>query len=736
MNNLSKGYSIVILISITILFLSFSPESIAGNLKNIKFPDVLNVQTESRCIPAEECVAYNIILNATVEACANPESLNWQYLVKNYETDDIIQYSYNYLPVPVYGIKGDNNQDDLDHTMNARLTILDTLPVGEYYVEWTVFDSLKNPYTGTQFFKIYDTEPPVIDIFHFKDMEGIDLFDAISFDKGFENNSLASYDNCKAPEELYFTFSPVLPRLDVDPEKWDKQFIKYGTNFYDSETGNISTQNAFFHGTAYGWNSELKSSYTSRSALCETIIHSGAPYNTPHYLKIYVWDDFNDSDDCDWKSYSVDSVLLKIYCQTEPVPLFANGQIVTLDNMPVENMIISVDDSEYKKSFLTDTQGYYRVTAFGTGHQNEFEIFSYKNSEYNKGISTHDVLLIRRYILGLKQFNSPFQAIAADVNGDNKVSANDIIQLVHLLIGKKEDFNNVSYLGIFKDYDFKNPNMAYKESLSASKKSCYKTYEIPLDIDFWAIKIGDVNLSSLDINGRDYPKISLFIEDTGISTEDGIKKIPVYIDNVDYLQGFQLAFEMQGLEVLDIESDKLDISKDNYNIKDGKLIMSMDVGIKGLFNFEPEEPLFVLYVKSSDSGKLSEMISLDNTTLKGEIYQGKDLKISNLSLEFRNSKNKFELFQNYPNPFTDQTTISFNLSEDKIYKLEIYDLKGKIIKTFSGLGKKGLNKVRLSKNIMSHIKIDKDLKKSGFYFYRLIAGEDIAIKKMVKIEHH
>ncbi len=734
MNNLSKGYSSAILISISILFFSFSSESFAGNLKNIKSPDVLNVKTESRCIPAEECVAYNIILNATVEACSNPSSLNWQYLVKNYETDDIIQYSYNYLPVPVNGIKGDKALDELEHTMNARLTVLDTLPAGEYYVEWTVFDSLRNPYTGTQFFKIYDIEPPVIDIYHLKDMNGIDLFDAISFDKGFESNSIASYDNCKAPEELYFTFSPVLPKLDDYPEKWDKQFTKYGTNYYDSETGNISNQNAFFNGTAYGWNSELNSSYTSRAALCETIINDGPPYNVPHYLKIYVWDDFNYPEDCDWKSYSVDSVLLNLDCEIEPPSLLANGRIVTLDNMPVENMIVSVDDGEYKKAFLTDTQGYYTVTAFNTGNQYDFEISSYKNSEYKKGISTLDILLIRRYILGLKQFNSPFQAIAADVNGDNKVSANDIIQLVHLLIGKKEDFNNVSYLGIFKDYNFKNPNMAYKETLSASKKSCHKTYEIPLDIDFWAIKIGDVNLSSLDVNGRDYPKISLFIEDTRISTKDGIKKIPVFIDNVDYLQGFQLAFDMQGLEVLNIESDKLDISKDNYNIKDGKLIMSMDVGIKGLFNFEPEEPLFLLYVKSSDSGKLSEMISLDNTTLKGEIYQGKDLKISNLSLEFRNSKNKFELFQNYPNPFTNQTTISFNLSEDKIYKLEIYDLKGQLIKTFSGLGKKGLNKVRLSKNIMSHIKIDKDLKKSGIYFYRLIAGEDIAIKKMVILE--
>ena len=733
MNNLSKEYSHTFIILITILSFSLSSKSIAANLNNVKSPD-FTVRTINRCIPTDECFAFNIKLNATVDACSNPYSLNWQYIVKNYKTGDIIQYSYNYQPVPDSGKKGNNNLDNLEHTMNAELTILDSLPVGEYYVEWTVFDSLRNAHPGTQYFRIYDTEPPVIDINHYEIINGFNLVEAISFDKGYASNSLATYDNCKAAEELYFTFSPVLPKLDDTPEQWAKQFNKYGTYYYDANTGNISTQTAFLNGTAYGWNNELKSSFTSKAALCETIFNQGPPYNVPHYLKIYVWDDYDNQEFCDWNSYSVDSVLLNLYCEIETPASFVEGQIVTLNNMPAENMIVAVDDSEYKKTFLTDTQGYYTVTSFGFNEETDFEIYSYKNSDYKKGISTLDILLIRRYILGLLQFDSPFKTIAADVNGDKKVSANDMLQLVNLLLGKKDKFNNYSYIGILKDYEFKNPNKAYKETSSASKRTCHKNNESPLNIDFWAIKIGDVNESSLTVRNRDYPVKSLYIDDIMLNSNEGIRKIPVYIDNIDYIQGFQLAFDLLGLEILGIESNKMNISENDYNIKEGKLLLSLDVGIKGQVNAEDQEPLFVLNVKPEVSGKLSEMISLDNQALKGEIYFGNNFETNNLSLEFRNANHKFELFQNYPNPFTNQTTISFNLDNAKKYKLEIYDLQGNIIKTFSGTGKKGLNKVLLSKDIHTDLKIDNDLNKTGIYIYRLIAGEDIATRKMVIIQ--
>ncbi|HHH54894.1 MAG TPA: hypothetical protein ENK91_14625, partial [Bacteroidetes bacterium] len=666
MNNLIKGHSIIMLISIAVLCLSI-PSKLLSNYISVVSPDVLNVQAESRCIPSEGCAAFDIKLNATVESCSNPNSLNWQYVVRDFYTDEIIQYSYNYIPVPTTGVQGDKNLDILDHTMNAELSILDSLSIGEYYVDWTVYDSLRNPYSGSQYFKIYDTEPPVLDIYQVKSIHSLDNIYAISFDKGYDSGILATFDNCKESEELYFTFSPVLPKFNNHPDRWNQQYDKYGSYFYDIETGNISSKDQFHSGQAFGWDPDLKSSFTTKNALCNIIVDNNFNYNWPYYLKIYAWDDFNESNDCDWNSYAEDSVLLGIECYTEPPYVIAAGEITTLDDNPVENMEILVDDGEERGTYYTDNDGNYQVEIFGS-YGSEYQISASKNSEFKKGISTLDILLIRRYILGQIDFDNPYNAIAADVNGDNKISANDIIQLVHLLIGKKDDFNNVSYLGILKNYNFKQPSVAYKETNEASTDTFTKIYsKNPRKIDFWAIKIGDVNQSSLNINSRDYPEAHIYIEEKEVKSGDGIINIPVKIKDMDDLEGLQLAFNLDGLEFHDIKSSNLNISKNNYNIRQGKLLISVGEVTKDHIKSSGETTLFELSVIPQKSGRLSNMIALDNEVLHGELYRGNDLEINNISLDYRTSKNKFELYQNYPNPFNDQTTIRFSLKDSKEY---------------------------------------------------------------------
>jgi len=40
-----------------------------------------------------------------------------------------------------------------------------------------------------------------------------------------------------------------------------------------------------------------------------------------------------------------------------------------------------------------------------------------------------------------------------------------------------------------------------------------------------------------------------------------------------------------------------------------------------------------------------------------------------------------EISTNFPNPFIDQTTISFNLEQSSFVNLRIYDLSGKVVQT-------------------------------------------------------
>ena len=86
---------------------------------------------------------------------------------------------------------------------------------------------------------------------------------------------------------------------------------------------------------------------------------------------------------------------------------------------------------------------------------------------------------------------------------------------------------------------------------------------------------------------------------------------------------------------------------------------------------------------------------------------------------------EFTLYQNYPNPVSNSTTICFLTTKNtKDTKIEIYNIKGQLVKQLSIV------------NIQSSIEWDgKDengkFLANGIYFYKLISGEKSAIKKMV-----
>ncbi len=86
------------------------------------------------------------------------------------------------------------------------------------------------------------------------------------------------------------------------------------------------------------------------------------------------------------------------------------------------------------------------------------------------------------------------------------------------------------------------------------------------------------------------------------------------------------------------------------------------------------------------------------------------------------------LQQNYPNPFNPETTISFSLPKAEKVNLNIYNLKGQLVKTL-------YQDNQCSAGVNSVVWNGKDNKgnsvSSGIYFYRLNCGKEQLTKKMV-----
>ena len=91
---------------------------------------------------------------------------------------------------------------------------------------------------------------------------------------------------------------------------------------------------------------------------------------------------------------------------------------------------------------------------------------------------------------------------------------------------------------------------------------------------------------------------------------------------------------------------------------------------------------------------------------------------------------KFDLAQNYPNPFNLTTNICYQLPTDSDVRLEIYDILGRKVQTL-------VNKYQPAGN-WTYSWDSKDasgqLVSAGLYFYKLTAGNEQLIKKMILLK--
>jgi len=89
-----------------------------------------------------------------------------------------------------------------------------------------------------------------------------------------------------------------------------------------------------------------------------------------------------------------------------------------------------------------------------------------------------------------------------------------------------------------------------------------------------------------------------------------------------------------------------------------------------------------------------------------------------------------ELFQNYPNPFNPTTTIQFAILNESYVSIEIFDIKGRKIRT---LVKENYT-VGTHKTVWDGLDDNNKIVSSGVYLYRMISDGHIETKKMLLIK--
>jgi hypothetical protein len=107
------------------------------------------------------------------------------------------------------------------------------------------------------------------------------------------------------------------------------------------------------------------------------------------------------------------------------------------------------------------------------------------------GVTTADITLIRRHVLGITPLDSPYKVLAGDVNGSDSVTTADITLIRRLILGIATNFSTGLWRFVPSDEAFSDPTKPW----TASRMRRYASLAAGTlsGQDFKAIKLGDVN---------------------------------------------------------------------------------------------------------------------------------------------------------------------------------------------------------------------------------------------------
>jgi hypothetical protein len=677
-------------------------------VKDVYAPEI---EVEDACVATTNgCYAENVELEAfATDSCNVDQKFWWKYIVTNMDTWKTVQYSYNYTPTPSEGLKQNRSFDKLDKTANAKISFRNNpLPIGNYRVEWTVGDGCGNATSVYQYFTVADKKPPtpfLVDISTALMSNGMVEMTARFFDKGACNDQcLASFDDCS--DVIYFTFTDIAPVI-TRPDWFDPNIGPNGAFYFDPVTGqqyNVNTgRTKYFAGEAHYFDPFLNTA--GKVFLC-----SDAP---AVYVDVYVWDNpVNWAEgECDDNNYDFATVLLNLNddgdCPDDDQFVVSGMISANHSGEGIDAVSVTIDNEsslEFPKQMNTVMGGY----SFGV-ENGEYSLTPSKRDDYSNGVTTLDLVLIQKHLLGLVALSGD-DLIAADANASSTVSAADLFALRELILGVKDELaNNDSWVFVpgTQDVTVNGSNLA---------------------VNFGGIKVGDVNGSatananSATIETRSAKAISLMVDEATV--EAGLVEVPVTAENFADVYGAQVTMNVSGLKYVGVESGALNVNDSNFGlVREGIVTMSWN-NAEGT-TVTDGTVLFTLKFEATQNGMLSSMITASSDVTAAEAYTTENLEINGLNIAFRGAETvAFELLQNEPNPFVEETVIGFNLPEAANYTLTIFDVTGKVVKVVTAEGQKGYNAETLTRNDIS----------SGVMYYQLESGEYTATKKMIIIE--
>ncbi|MEK7256485.1 MAG: T9SS type A sorting domain-containing protein, partial [Bacteroidota bacterium] len=399
-----------------------------------------------------------------------------------------------------------------------------------------------------------------------------------------------------------------------------------------------------------------------------------------------------------------------------------------------ENMAdvqVSVNDGVSPPA-MTDAGGNFSFAALQLG--NDYTVSAEKDTLLLNGVTTWDILLIRRHILAMEFLTTPYKIIAADVNHSGAVTTTDLVAMQKAILHVTEEFpNNKSWRFVDAGYDFQNP----ANPLAEAFPEVYNINNLSgnmLSVNFIGIKVGDVNDSAQpnefaqSNEDRSGEPLQISVADTHF--EQGREQaVDFTVKNFKAIVGYQftLHFDPAALDFLRLEKGELaSVSEHNFGFRfldEGILTTSWN-------DFQPvslpdDAVLFRLIFQPKTSGALSQNLHISSDYTAAEAYHDNG-ELLGVNLDFTQSPitNHQSPITIIPNPFSESTAVGFDLPQPQEATLTVFDAAGRQVKTVQGNFPAGWNELKIKAE---------ELAGAGTYFFRLAMAGDVRTGKLVLV---
>jgi hypothetical protein len=457
----------------------------------------------------------------------------------------------------------------------------------------------------------------------------------------------------------------------------------------------------------------------------------GFPYEsdgvTPQTSVTYTCDELGEQEVELWamdKAGNADFCLATLDVQDNNDNCFNNnitvaGALKTEDEDGVEDANVNLQSGVVSLFDMSDADGQYLFDNAVPSNQN-YTVTPTKDDNPLNGVSTFDLVLISKHILGLQPLGSPYKMIAADANKSNSITSFDIVEIRKLILGIHNDFpQNTSWRFVDKSFAFPNQNNPFQTQFPETK-SVANVQDNQLADDFVAVKVGDVNGTALTnslmtTDDRTAGTLLFDVEDRAVKAGE---VFDVTFKGAEAVQGYQFTLNLSGVEVAQIVSnDKVNGS--NFGIFADAMTASVDGEGSGEFTVK---------FRALKGGQLSQMLGVSSRITRSEAYSASNNRLE-VALRFKGQGGSvisgvgFELYQNQPNPFVNKTLIGFHLPEATDATLTIFDETGRMLFVQKGQFGKGYNAIPVDRSVLNT---------TGLMYYKLETATDAATKKMIQ----